>query len=130
MPRVTPDAFVAELAKLFSAAQGDGKSVVVTAKRHAPAPAAPGAAPPAPPACLYRAIHGARKVSALVRADEAAKFHAAYVTVLKVCTTGMKRPKKTEKKKAAAAALAGGAGGEGAAAGAAAAGAAPGGAAR
>jgi hypothetical protein len=48
---------------------------------------------------LYRATHGSKKFSTLVGANDAAKFHAMYVTVLKTGTTGLKRTKKDKKKK-------------------------------
>lgn len=122
-----PDAFITELNKLFVSSHVNGKTVFVSQKRSeslANARGAPSRSAPAraltlctpssravlprgtaqgPPQCLYRAVHGVRKISTVVGANDSARFHPMYVTVLKSSTPGMKRTKKPNKKKAKAA---------------------------
>jgi hypothetical protein len=104
MGRTTPDLFITELAKLFASSHTNGKTVLITQKRVLPyrSSKSGGDAESSKPYCLVRAVHCARKVSALVGPDDMARFHPMYVTVLKTSTPGMKRAKKEKVKKASA----------------------------
>jgi hypothetical protein len=52
----------------------------------------------AAPVCLYRATNLRTKISTVVPAAEAAKFHASYVTLIKASMSSLKKVKKAKKK--------------------------------
>lgn len=103
------EAFLTALKGLFEATQASG-SVFITQKRVVPRATAKSEAAGASfkPYVLYRATDGKRKLSTQVTADDAARFHPLYMSIIK---GSMGALKKIDKKKEAASAkkVAGGA---------------------
>lgn len=50
-----------------------------------------------PPVCLYRATTGKKKISTIVTADDATRFHPNYMTVVKSSMSALKKVKKVKK---------------------------------